>query len=301
MIPLIPHSLIASATGEASHVADTLVQHADTLAHAAGQAAEHGDHGEHALHELPNFVQMIYKSVGEKAHLLSYWEPIIFAFIAAVVLSILAMVVYRNRQLLPGKLQNVVELVVEGLYNFLYLMLGKHTATYLPLLGTLFVYILLMNWMGLIPFFKASTSSANVTVSLAIFVFFFSHSVGFKHLGFKGWFLHLLGSPNSTIEWILSPLQFAIHLIGELAKPVSLALRLFGNITGEDILIFAITAIGVLILSFLNLPIGLPLQVPFYLLGLLLSTIQALVFMSLSAIYILMMLPHEHDDEKHSH
>ena len=84
-----------------------------------------------------------------------------------------------------------------------------------------------------------------------------------------------------------------MHIIGELAKPFSLALRLFGNITGEDILVAAFVGLGLAALSVFNSPIGLPLNVPFILLGILLSTIQALVFTLLSTIYILMMLPHE--------
>jgi F-type H+-transporting ATPase subunit a len=80
---------------------------------------------------------------------------------------------------------------------------------------------------------------------------------------------------------------------------LSLALRLFGNITGEDILIAAFTGIGIMALSFMHSPVGLPFQFPFYFLGLLLSTIQALVFTSLSAIYIFLMLPHHHEGAEH--
>ena len=101
------------------------------------------------------------------------------------------------------------------------------------------------------------------------------------------------------ISWVLVPLNLPIHLIGELAKPLSLSLRLFGNITGEDVLIAAFTGVGIMAISFLKLPVGIPLQLPFYFLGLLMSAIQALVFTSLSAIYIALMLPHEHEGEHH--
>jgi F-type H+-transporting ATPase subunit a len=84
-----------------------------------------------------------------------------------------------------------------------------------------------------------------------------------------------------------------MHIIGEIAKPFSLALRLFGNITGEDILVAAFVGLGISALAFVGSPVGLPFNVPFILLGILLSTIQALVFTLLSTIYILMMLPHE--------
>jgi F-type H+-transporting ATPase subunit a len=105
----------------------------------------------------------------------------------------------------------------------------------------------------------------------------------------------MAGSPRDVISWCMVPLLFPLHIIGELAKPFSLALRLFGNITGEDTLVAVFVGLGIAILAFS--PVGVPLQLPFYFLGLLLSTIQALVFTLLSTIYILLMLPHE----EHAH
>lgn len=302
MNPLLINAF-ASTEHEVGHVADTLAHAADSLAHAADTLAHaagaHGGGHEGGSHELPNIVMLLYKAFGEPFTALHHWENIFFAFLALGFLCVMAMIIYRKRQLIPGKLQNFAELIVEGLYNFFHSMLGEHARKYTPFLGTLFVYILTMNWMGMIPFFKAASSSATITVSLAIIVFFYSQSVGLKHLGVGGWIFHLLGSPKSIIEWCLSPLFFAIHLIGEVAKPLSLSLRLFGNITGEDILIAAFTGIGIMALSFIDSPVGLPFQFPFYFLGLLLSTIQALVFTSLSAIYIFLMLPHQHVGEEH--
>jgi len=82
-------------------------------------------------------------------------------------------------------------------------------------------------------------------------------------------------------------------VIGELAKPFSLALRLFGNITGEDILIAAFVSLGIMFMGLFHSPIGFPFQIPFILLAMLTSTIQALVFTMLSTIYFFMVLPHE--------
>ena len=96
-----------------------------------------------------------------------------------------------------------------------------------------------------------------------------------------------------------------IHLMGELAKPISLACRLFGNIFGEDMLLVAFASLGITVLSATHLPIGLPLQLPFMFLALLTSTLQALVFTVLSTIYFLLMLPHDdhgHEGEaQHAH
>jgi F-type H+-transporting ATPase subunit a len=87
--------------------------------------------------------------------------------------------------------------------------------------------------------------------------------------------------------------------MGELAKPISLACRLFGNIFGEDMLLVAFCSLGITILAATHLPIGIPLHLPFIFLALLTSTLQALVFTVLSTIYFLLMLPH--DDHAHEH
>jgi F-type H+-transporting ATPase subunit a len=271
---------------EAGHVADTL--------------AQAGGHGEASAPELPNILQMLYLSFGGLFKNLYHWENVIFAFLVGVFLCVIALRVYARRQMMPGKLQNVVEMIVEALDSFFTSILGHHARKYIPFLGTLFLYILFMNWIGLIPFLKAPNSnSAMVPVSLALVVFGYAQYIGFRSLGVFGWFHHMMGSPKSGIEWAFVPLNLPIHLIGELAKPLSLSLRLFGNITGEDVLIAAFTGLGVLALSFMHSPVGVPLQVPFYFLGILMSTIQALVFASLATIYISMMLPHEEHSEGH--
>jgi F-type H+-transporting ATPase subunit a len=128
---------------------------------------------------------------------------------------------------------------------------------------------------------------------LAICTFIYAQYTGISRLGIGGYVDHMCGQPRSPVMWALVPIMLPMHLIGELAKPLSLALRLFGNITGEDVLVAAFVGLGVTALAFTGSPIGLPFNVPFILLGLLLSTIQALVFTLLSTIYILMMLPHE--------
>ena len=223
-------------------------------------------------------------------------------FVAAL-LCLVAWLASRNAQMLPGPLQNGVELVVESLSDFVTDILGpKYGPRYVPFLGTLFIYILTMNLFGLIPFMHSPTSSLNVTVALALIVFVYVQYTGFRELGVIGWFDHMLGNPRNFIGWLLTPLMLPIHLMGELAKPISLSCRLFGNIFGEDMLLVAFASLGVSILSFTHLPFGVPLQWPFYALALLGSGLQALVFMVLSTIYLLLMLPHEeHGHEEQAH
>jgi F-type H+-transporting ATPase subunit a len=150
-----------------------------------------------------------------------------------------------------------------------------------------------MNLFGLIPFMDSPTSSLNVTVGLALCTFLYVQWTGIRELGVLGYVDHMAGSPRSAISWCMVPIMLPVHLIGELAKPVSLSCRLFGNVFGEDMLLVAFTSLGVATLSFMHSPVGIPWQFPFLVLALLTSTIQALVFTVLSTIYLLLMLPHE--------
>lgn len=225
--------------------------------------------------------------------LIADFKPVIFGLLISVIFCFFAIKTYRNRQMIPGPLQNVMEMLVEGMYNFIYSILGKDAKKNIPFLGTLFFYILGMNFMGIIPGGFSPSTSISITASLAIMVFLYAQYTGITRLGIVGYIDHLAGEPRDVIGWSLVILMFPMHIIGEFAKPFSLALRLFGNITGEDILVAAFVGLGISALSFMNSPIGLPFNVPFILLGILLSTIQALVFTLLSTIYILMMLPHE--------
>jgi F-type H+-transporting ATPase subunit a len=235
------------------------------------------------------------------AHVVHQFEPVIFSMFVALLLVLVVAVAMRRPQLLPGRLQNVVELVVEKVHQQIVDILGPHYGPrYTPFLGSLFVYILAMNLFGLVPLMESPTSSLNVTLALAVTVFLYVQYTAIRELGFPGWLKHLAGSPGSVVEWLLSPLFFLIHVIGELAKPVSLSCRLFGNIFGEDMLLVGFASLGIGLMGALHLgwlPFGVPLHFVFLFLAMLTSVVQALVFSMLSTIYFLLMLPHEHDAE----
>ncbi|MCA9426586.1 MAG: F0F1 ATP synthase subunit A, partial [Candidatus Omnitrophica bacterium] len=140
-------------------------------------------------------------------------------------------------------------------------------------------------------------------LSLCVFVYVQYSAV--KYNGVGGFIYHLMGSPVGVAMWIMMPLFLILHVLGELIKPVSLALRLRGNILGEHILLGVFAGMGVMILQSIlggmNVPLGIPIHgllLPIALIG---STIQALVFMTLSAIYILLVLPHDDHDHDHDH
>jgi len=266
------------------------------IASASEPAAEGG--AEEVQHELPNIITVLNEyvfggtSVGDFLH---HWENVIFSLLIVAILVVIARLASKNPQMIPSGLQNVTEIVVEELEKFIVGVIGPRGRKFVPFLGTLFLYILFMNLAGLIPGMKASTANVNQTIALALCVFIYVQFTAFKENGVRGYIDHLMGSPRSGLQWAFVPLMLPIHVIGELAKPLSLSLRLFGNVTGEDILILIFVGLGVTIMSFSHLPIGIPLQLPFIFLAILTSTIQALVFMLLSTIYFAMMLPHEEE------
>lgn len=290
-------TILTNKAEQVEHAADTL--HA-AATHGGEQAAQGS-----GVPTLPNAITLLNDLLHHPKEgimpFLHHFEVIIFAFIVLAFLCVVAMRVYKNRKMIPGRVQALVEMLVGGLSGFFIGIVGeKYGPRYVPFLGTLFLYILLMNFAGLVPFLHSATANLNTTAALAICVFLHVQGSAMKHLGIGKWFFHLMGEPRDVISWVLVPLNLPVHIIGELAKPFSLALRLFGNITGEDVLIAAFVGLGVMILGFFGSPVGLPLHLPFIFLALLTSTIQALVFSLLASVYFSLMLPHEHHEgEEH--
>jgi len=261
-----------------------------TLMLAAGGGEDHADghddHGGGPPH-LPSLVKLVF-GYG----VLYKWSDLVYGWATMLFLILVAFLAYRKRAMIPRGVQNVVEMYVEGMLNFFKSILGNEARRYTPFLGTLFIYIFINNMWGLMPGGHSPSTSINITGTLAIAVFMYAQYTGMRRLGFVGYLDHMAGQPRDAISWALVIIMFPLHLIGEIAKPVSLALRLFGNITGEDVLVAAFVGLGISALAFIPSPVGLPLNLPFIFLGTLLSLIQALVFTLLSSIYILMMLPH---------
>jgi len=252
--------------------------------------------------EAPNIITLLHHSFPESSAVdfLHHFEVPFFSALVILGLAVTARMASKNPTIIPGKLQNAVEFLVDSLDQFVCGVMGPIGRQFTPFIGTLFLYILSMNLIGLVPGMHSPTSSINTTVALAITVFFYVQYTGISQLGILGYLGHLAGSPTMPkgvgsflILLISVPFNFVLHTIGEIIKPLSLSVRLFGNIFGEDALIGQMIVLGVLALSFMGSPVGIPLQLPFYLLGILTSIIQAVVFSLLSVIYIFLMLPHE--------
>ena len=269
--------------------------------------------------ELLNFITLIIHFLGEGplSHFLHRYENIIFTFIVVLMLGLVSYFASSKAKLVPGRLQSAVESIVEALNDLVCGILGPEGRKYTPFLGTLFLYIWVMNLIGLVPLMKSPTSASltltlgalrlpipTVTAALAIIVFFTVQFIGIKNQGIVGYLDHMAGSPRDVFGWVLLPIMFVIHVIGEFAKPLSLSFRLYGNIWGEDVLLAVFVGLGVGIFAFLPIPAGIPLQFPFLLLAMVTGTIQAFVFTLLSTVYIAMMLPHGEghaDKAAHAH
>ncbi|MBI2871049.1 MAG: F0F1 ATP synthase subunit A [Candidatus Omnitrophica bacterium] len=263
-------------------------------------AHEVGGHAQEAASpHLPTLVSILKQHFPHHpvVEFLGAWENVLFAFLVALIISTLVFVGMRRPQIVPAGLQNAIEAVFDGLSGFFKGILGAAGERYTAFPVTLFLYIWGMNIIGLVPFMKSSTSVVTTTAALAICVFLYVQSIGLSRLGLLGYLDHMAGNPRNIFQFLLAPLMFVLHVIGELAKPFSLAARLFGNISGEDIMIAVFVGFGAASLSFLKAPIGIPFHFPFFFLALLFSTLQALVFSLLSTVYIVLMLPHEEHTE----
>lgn len=189
-------------------------------------------------------------------------------FIVAM-LALFSFLATRRVSILPGRFQNVMEVIVEGIDTFLTDTMGPEGRKFFPLVATLGIYILTSNLLGLIPGFESPTANLNTTVSLAVVVFAMTHIVGIRVHGIK--YVKQFMGP----VWWLTPLMMPIEIISHLSRPLSLSVRLFGNIMGEDI---------VLAVVLLLVPLLVPL--PVIVLMIFTSCIQTVVFMLLTMMYI---------------
>jgi F-type H+-transporting ATPase subunit a len=254
--------------------------------------ASEGGEGESGIPELPNAIELLHKYFKGKPqeklfNELFAYQNVIFFMIIALLLIALAFFGTRKLKRIPTGFQAFLEFVVTSLDGFICSVIGPAGKPYVPLCGTIFIFILCMNLSGLIPFYKSPIAlNINVPLSLALCVFVFVHYHGIRQNGIVGYIKHYI----EPLPWYMAPITIllvVIHLIGELAKPLTLTLRLFGNITGEDVVIAALVILG------LGLPfLPLPLQILFFPLGLLFSFIQALVFTILTSVYILLLMGH---------
>jgi len=203
---------------------------------------------------------------------------------AALVLVVLSALGARRPSLRPRGLQTLLELLVGALRTLVLSITGPEGLGYVPFVGSLFIYIFLMNLFGLVPGFMAPTSNLTITAALALVVFLVVQGCGFRRygVGYLGYFVE--GVPLRPAYLPLLPFVFCIHLIGELCRPVTLSLRLFGNMMAEHAVVFILLGLAAGLAR--RYWVFLPVQLPNLLLGMVVAFAQALVFSTLATVYL---------------
>ena len=222
-------------------------------------------------------------------------DSIVTTWVIGAVIVILAVLLTRGLRLIPNPVQNAVEWIYESLSNFVVSLGGPEAKRYAPLFIALFIFIILSNWSGVIPFFgkvkwlRAPTSDLNVTAGLAIVSFLTFHAEGIRVLGVRryiGKYVNLRGFRNGPVDGAIDLFVGLLEGLLEFLKPVTLALRLFGNVWGGEVMLSVMTA---LLLAVLPLPfLGLELFI---------GLIQAFIFAILTLVFTVLAIQ-THDEEE---
>ena len=231
-----------------------------------------------------NFVQL---AVGER------YESVYSAGFMAVVILLFAFLARTKLNRTEKKIvpdsnlssRNLAELICVFILNLGDNVMGKENRKYLPFLATLFLYIAAVNMLGLLPGFSMPTDGFSFNLGVALVVFVLYTFWGVREVGIKNYLKHLWGP-----IWWVGFLLFPIELISHVVRPISLSLRLFGNMTGDHTVLMVFTDLTKFVIP-----------VIFYGLGMFVCLMQAFVFTLLTMIYIRFAVTHEHDEHEEAH
>jgi F-type H+-transporting ATPase subunit a len=228
---------------------------------------------------------------------ISISSTILTSWIIIAVLLVVAFLMTRGLTMMPSRKQNAIEALFGGLYSFAESIGGPAAVRYVPLFASLFVYILFCNWSGLMPvvgkveLLRAPTSDVNITVGLALVSFFIFHIEGVRSLGVGGYlgkFFPLGEFRNGIGAGLIGMFVGIIEFLLEFIKPLTLSMRLFGNIYGGEVALGVITGLLIAIV-----PIAI------YGLELILNVVQALIFSLLTLMFTLLAIEGPHGEEEH--
>ena len=231
----------------------------------------------------------------EGVHYVSKYDFLLYTPLLWIILAVMFIGAARKATIRPqGKaasLRNTLEAALEAFQDYLIGVMGNDLARkYTPLIASFFFTILVSNWLGLVPGMLSPSAQPAIPIAMAIVGFIAVHVIAIKESGLKTWFMHFVGEPI----W-LAPLNFPLHIVGELIKPLSLSLRLLCNVFGEEAVVATLAALAI---AFLPAWLPIPFQIPMLLLGTFFGFLQALVFSTLLAIYLAIFLEHN-DDHGH--
>jgi len=226
------------------------------------------------------YITWIIEQLGVQSwtHFAHTYPHVTGAWVVTLFLVLVGIMGGTGVKMIPGKAQNVLEVVVSGMEDFFVDITGEHGRFLFPLLGSYFLFIFVSNFIGLIPGFFSPTANMNTTLALALVTFTVTHVIGLKEHGVK-YVKHFLGP-----IWWLSPLIAPIEVIGHLARVLSLTFRLFGNIVAEDLVLMILILLAGQFLA----------PLPMLVLFLFADFVQAFIFTLLSAMYFAGSLEHAH-------
>lgn len=259
-----------------------------------------------------------------------FTNSIFVAIVVTVGVLLFTRMATKRMELVPGAKQNFVELVIEFLYNQVESIVGKHVAPKaFPLLATIFIFIIVANWFGLVPgvgtigwgpgkpgilesvttpILRPATADLNMTLAIAVVFMFVWFWVSVRELGVWGSIVHIFG-PKGGIKGVLMyallPIFIFVGVIEVVSiafRPVSLSLRLLGNIFAGETLLYTMGGLGENVFSlkgFWSFLTSVIFPIPFYFLEILVGALQATVFTLLCAVYIKLSTTHEGEDEHH--
>ena len=214
------------------------------------------------------FLVKLFEAIGLE-HFAHAYPHVIYSWFVILLLIVFAVLATRKIEMIPTKAQNFFEIVISGMEEFMVDITGEEGRWFFPIIATVFIYVATCNLLGLVPGFYPPTASINTTAACAIPVFLFTHFIGIKYHGIK-YIKHFLGP-----VWWLIPIILPIEIIGHLARILSLSFRLFGNITGHELVLA--------ILFMLAGAFFAPL--PIMAMGIFVALVQAFVFFLLSIMY----------------
>ena len=212
---------------------------------------------------------------------------LVMSALIVVAWTILCLVLRRHLSVeQPGRVQILIEDGMRAIEGMMHEYIGHTAPRYLPIVVAMFVFTLTGNLMGLVPGLKSPTSSLNVTLGCALTVAVYYHVQGIRAQGIGSYLKHFVMPPGAPA--FIAPLMLVIETISHISRVLSLSLRLFGNIFGEDLVVLILFSI---------VPFIVPLPVMF--LGIITAVLQAYIFVLLTTIYLGGAVATEH--EKHEH
>ena len=211
-------------------------------------------------------------------HFAHAYPHVIYSWVVMAILIGSGYIAAKSVQMVPGKMQNLFEMIVSGIEEFMVDNTGEEGRWFFPIVATVFLYIFISNLVGVIPGFFPPTASINTPLSCALVVFVVTHFIGIKYHGI-GYIKHFTGP-----VWWMIPIIMPIEIIGHLARVLSLTFRLFGNMMGHELVLAILFGLAGAFLA----------PMPIMALGIFVALVQAFVFFLLSIMYFTGSMEHAH-------